>query len=77
MAVRSKNVHWKLSEIRPCSWDAIARLGGLDDGTDLLAEIAEAAPRAVEAVNGTLPAGFPSEIRDRVFEGFLSSVKAL
>jgi serine/threonine-protein kinase HipA len=45
MAVRSKSAHWKVSEIRPRSWDAAARFAGLGDATALLDEVLQQAPK--------------------------------
>lgn len=77
MAVRSKNAHWKMSELKPKSWDATVRAAGLGDSSALFAEIAAAAPRAVEEVNREIESGFPEEVRDKIFEGFLSMARAL
>ena len=77
MAVRSRSAHWKLAEIRARTWDATARAAGLGDAQELLHEVSEAAPRAVEATVRDLPAGFPAEIRDRILDGFLGAVRSL
>lgn len=77
MAVRSKGAHWRLAEIRPRTWDATARAAGFGDAQDLLHEVSRAAPKAVEATGRDLPAEFPTEIRDKIFEGFLRSVRSV
>ena len=77
MAVRSKSAHWKMSELRPKSWDATAKVAGLGGSSELLAEIVAAAPAAVEAVSREITPGFPAEIRDKIFDGFLNSVRSL
>jgi len=77
MAVRGKSVHWKMSEIGMRSWDATARLAGLGGSAELFAEIAAAAPIAVEEVDREIESGFPAQIRDKIFEGFLKAVRAL
>ena len=77
MAVRSKSAHWKMSELRAHSWNATARLAGLGGGEELFAEIVAAAPGAVETVNREINAGFPGEVRDKIFEGFLKAVRSL
>jgi serine/threonine-protein kinase HipA len=76
MAVRSKNAHWKLAEIRPRTWDATARAAGFGDAQELLREVLETAPKAVEATDRELPSRFPAEIREKIFDGFLRSVRA-
>jgi len=77
MAVRSSSAHWKMSELKTRSWDATTRIAGLGDSTGLFAEITAAAPRAVEEVDREIKSGFPEEIRDKVFEGFLRAVRSL
>lgn len=77
MAVRSKSAHWKLAEIRPRTWDATARAAGFGDAQELLHEVSQAAPRAVESAARDLPADFPAEIRDKIFEGLLGSVRSV
>ncbi|MGH7945850.1 MAG: HipA domain-containing protein, partial [Opitutaceae bacterium] len=77
MAVRSKNAHWKISELKPHSWDAIARFAGLGGSAELLTEIISAAPRAVEEAHREIKPGFPAEIRDKIFNGFLTTVRSL
>jgi serine/threonine-protein kinase HipA len=76
MAVRSKSPHWKLGEIRPRTWDATAREAGFVDAQALLHEVWQAASKAVEVTGRELPSGFPAEIRDKIFEGFLGSVRS-
>jgi serine/threonine-protein kinase HipA len=77
MAVRSKNVHWKMSELKAHTWDAIARVAGFGGSAELFHEIVTVAPRAVEAVNREMKSGFPSAIRDKILNGFLSMVRSL
>lgn len=77
MAVRTRNVHWKLTEIRPRHWDALTKLAGLGSAAPLLHEIAMAAGDALEAVGRELPRGFPAVVRDRIFEGVMQSVAEL
>lgn len=77
MAVRSRNVHWKMSELKPRTWDAIARVAGFGGSAELFHEVVTEAPRAVEAASRETKSGFPSEIRDKILDGFLSMVRAL
>lgn len=69
MAVRSKNAHWKLNEIRVRHWDAVTRAAGLGSAMPLLQEIVTHTPRIVETVQRQIPARFPAEMRDKIFEG--------
>jgi hypothetical protein len=77
MAVRSKSAHWKMSELKPHSWDATLRVAGLGGSAELWAEIVAAAPRAIEEVSREINSGFPQEIRDKIFDGFLKSIRSL
>ena len=69
MAVRSKNVHWKLIEIKARHWDALTRAIGIGSAIPILQEIAADTPRALESVSGQLPPKFPQEIADKIFRG--------
>ncbi|WP_414663732.1 type II toxin-antitoxin system HipA family toxin [Horticoccus sp. 23ND18S-11] len=77
MAVRSKNVHWKLQDIQPRHWDAVTRMAGLGDATPLLHEIAAATPAAIQTVSRQLPPDFPAVVRDRIFEALLREAPQL
>jgi serine/threonine-protein kinase HipA len=69
MAVRGKNAHWKLAEIKAGHWDAVARLAGLGNATEILHDIAVQTPRIIEKVNLQLPRKFPAVVRDKIFDG--------
>jgi serine/threonine-protein kinase HipA len=77
MAVRSKNAHWKLPEIRPRHWDAVSRFAGLGDATELLQEIISQTPQVLESVNREIPKTFPAPVQDKIFEGLQRSAKRL
>jgi len=77
MAVRRKNAHWKLKDIKPRHWDAVTRLAGLGDSASLLHEVAAAAPAALASVNRKISRNFPAMVRDRVFAGIETSVAQL
>ena len=67
MAVRSKNAHWKLNEIRVRHWDAVTRAAGLGSATSLLQEIVTQTPRVIETVTRLMPARFPAAVQDKIF----------
>ena len=69
MAVRGRNAHWKLNEIRPRHWDAVARLAGLGDASALIDEVRAHTPAVIAEVSAQLPAGFPDEVSGKIFEG--------
>jgi serine/threonine-protein kinase HipA len=69
MCVRGKNAHWKLSEIKPRHWDAVARMAGLDGATELLGEVSARMPAAIAEVHRQVPKGFPQEVLDKILVG--------
>ena len=77
MAVRGKNAHWKLREIKPRHWDAVAKQAGLKNAADLLGELLQATPQAIETVGNQIPSEFPARVRDRIFEGLKRSAQQL
>ncbi|MDO8543561.1 MAG: type II toxin-antitoxin system HipA family toxin [Opitutaceae bacterium] len=77
MAVRSKNAHWKLSEIKAHHWDSVVRAAGLGTANSLLEEIATQVPRVIENVNRQLPRGFPAILPDKIFEGLRKTAAGL
>jgi serine/threonine-protein kinase HipA len=66
MTVRSKNVHWKLWEIKARHWMAVAKASGLGENIDIVQEIAAEIPKAIQAVNAQIPSTFPSEVSDKI-----------
>jgi serine/threonine-protein kinase HipA len=69
MAVRSKNPHWKLAEIRARHWTVVAKAAGLGNDTGVAQEIVRLIPKAVETVNAQIPPNFPSALIDKLFVG--------
>ena len=69
MAVRSGRTRWKLAEILPRHWDAVAKDAGLGDARAIRREIAETVPSVIAAVSAGLPRGFPARVADTVFAG--------
>ncbi len=77
MAVRGKNAHWKLKEIKPRHWDAVTKLAGLGDAAPLLHEIVQQTPRALASVRKKLPARFPANVSDSIAEAVQRSASDL
>lgn len=77
MAVRGRHAHWKLGEIQPRHWDAVAKRAGLGDAQALCAEILAAMPEAVRRVEASLPAQFPARVRDTILGGLHSAARRL
>ena len=77
MAVRSRNAHWKLRDIVPRHWDAVARQAGLGDARDLTSELIERTPKVIAEVSRQLPRNFPTRVSDRIFAGLQEQVQRL
>ena len=84
MAVRSQAAHYKLSEILPRHWQAVALRSGIPFLWKDMCHMVEGAPAALEQVAQSLPADFPAALADSVFEGvrrhaqrFVSQVTAI
>jgi serine/threonine-protein kinase HipA len=69
MAVRSKNPHWKLAEIKARHWAGVAKAAGLGNDSGIVQEVAALIPKAVEAVNAQIPSNFPLVLIDKLFVG--------
>ena len=77
MAVRGRNAHWKITDIRPRHWDAVACLAGLGDARALVDEVRAQAPAVIAQVSAQLPMGFPNEVSGKIFSGMGSQVGQL
>lgn len=77
MAVRSRNAHWKLKDIFPRHWDAVARVAGMGDASGLISELLRQMPEVIETVGRGLPRDFPARVSDRVFAGMQKQVRRL
>jgi len=69
MAVRSKNAHWKLADIKRRHWEHIGRTGGLGRDVTWIEQIVDTTPAVIEHVRGLLPPGFPGAVADAIFSG--------
>jgi serine/threonine-protein kinase HipA len=77
MAVRSKNVHWKLKDIQPRHWKGVAREAGLRDADGLIDEVIAQVPAALKKTGDALPRGFPGRISEKIFAGIEQQAKVL
>ena len=77
MAVRATNAHWKLKEIRPRHWSAVAKQAGLGKADTLIHEILSLVPAAVSSVGNLLPKKFPAHVSDKIFSGIEQQAKIL
>ena len=77
MAVRATNAHWKLKDIRPRHWSAVAKQAGLGDADALIHEILTLVPSALSTVGALLPKKFPAHVSDKIFAGIAQQAKVL
>ena len=82
MAVRSRNAHWKVRDILRRHWVALGTRHGVltDDGREvrfLIDDIVERTPQVIDAVSAQLPAGFPTQVSDTIFDGLRDAAKRL
>jgi serine/threonine-protein kinase HipA len=69
MAVRSKNVHYKLDRIQTRHWHGLAQRSGAEGVWEaMLALVARVEP-SIAAVQMLLPAGFPKRTAAAIFDG--------
>lgn len=77
MAVRGQNPHWKLGEIKPRHWDAVAKLAGLGDANTIIGDLIAKTPTVLASLAKETHAKFPAYVRDRIFEGVERSAESL
>jgi serine/threonine-protein kinase HipA len=77
MAVRSKNPHWKLSDIKARHWIETAKRCGIADMEAIIADVVSRTPPIIERVQATLANGFPSQIADTILDSVRASSERL
>lgn len=78
MAVHSKNVHYRMADIRRRHWNAVAKENALGrDFERVIRHVIEVTPAVIETVAAEIPAGLPEGIRDRVFDGMRAQLRRL
>ncbi len=82
MAVRSKNAHWRIGEIRRRHWSAMGRRNGVvgADGRApdaIVLDMIERVGPALESVCSTLPPDFPAALFESVRSGVLAAARAV
>lgn len=78
MALRSQNAHYRMAEIRRRHWNAAAKANAL--GTDferVIQHVIDVTPSVLDFVAARIPAGFPEEVRDHIFEGIRTQLHRL
>lgn len=71
MAVRGDTAHYRLADILPRHWRAVAQRSGIPGLWDEMCAMVDRVPQALSAVRSELPAGFPYALADSVFAGVL------
>jgi len=69
MAVRGTSPHYKVAEILPRHWQAVAQRSGVPGLWEDMCAMVARAPQAQAAVTGELPAGFPAALAETIFAG--------
>lgn len=82
MAVRSKNPHWVMRDVRRRHWLHVGRQFGIVglDGQPvdaILDDLANRAPDVVHAVSAKLPENFPRSVSEPIFEGIFAAANQL
>lgn len=76
MAVRAKNVHYKISELHARHWLQLAEKSGVVDAEDAMMALVEKTENALTAIESALPRDFPVTVADAIFAGTRSQISA-
>jgi len=76
MAVRTKNAHYKISEIHARHWLNLAAKSGVDGVWGDMVGLVDKAEMALVAIESDLPQDFPATVADAIFAGVRAQVKA-
>ena len=69
--------YYKIKEIRPKHWHQTAKQCKFPDMGELLNEVANAVPGAIETVNKELPRGFPQAVSGPIFQALIRRARLL
>ncbi len=69
MAIRSKNAHYRLQEIKARHFQKLAEKSGVEEAWQHLRTIAYSMPKAIKTVENNLPVDFPEEVAEAIFSG--------
>lgn len=75
MALRSKNTHYHLHEIRTRHWQLLAQQSGVPDAFDHMVALVLQVPDALERVAAELPKGFPARVFNPIRAGMLAQAE--
>jgi serine/threonine-protein kinase HipA len=78
MALRGKNKHYRIAQIRRAHFNATARACGLgQDMNDIIDAVVESTPRAIDQVGNALPKGFPASLFEFITAGLTRASRSL
>ena len=78
MAVHSRNLHYRLSEIQRRHWNTVAHADGVGENAEsLIRDLLDATPRVLAEVGARLPTGFPGVVADKILQGLQSAAQKL
>ena len=78
MALRTKNVHYRMDEIQRRHWNEVAKTNALGpDFEGVINKITAMTPSVIETVALQLPADFPGRVSGPIFDGLLAQVNRL
>jgi len=75
MALRNKNTHYHLHEIRTRHWEALARQSGVPGAFDQMVGLVLQVPDALERVAEQLPPDFPKPVFTAIRSGMLAQAE--
>ena len=82
MAVRSRNAHWKMGDIKRRHWDSLGERYGVvtSDGRParhIVDELMASTPAVIAKVRGVLPPSFPQRLANIIFNGLQAAAETL
>lgn len=75
MALRGKNAHYHLHEIKTRHWQALALQSGVPDAFDHMVGLVLQVPLALQEAQAQLPAGFPVQVFNAISRGMLAQAE--
>jgi len=72
MALRGKNVHYHLHEVRLRHWQALAQASGVPGAFDRMVGLVLQVPQVLDEAAALLPPGFPMPVFDAIRRGMLA-----
>lgn len=77
MAAFGRNRHYRWNEVTPQHWLETAKRCGLVGMSEIMARVADEAPKIIETVERWLPKDFPEFVAHPIFEGLRSQAPKL